>query len=187
MAGGDRRKTIPMELRRKFNESSAAQMNYLQVSHRRDAVAYTIAGIKQIHKLNLELLGRDPLTLAMEGAMQAWVAETLFQGAYIREYHLWEKDCKAYFSAMALRNGGAVKLERGRFTDRIRDILALFSVVLPTGIFDAIARMRGRVNMMKHEAGLELEHFITEADYTVAIEAIEGFWNHLATAERLVS
>jgi len=176
-----------MELRRKFKESSAAAVNYIQVSHRRDAVEYTIAGIKKIHDLNLELLGCDPLTLEMEGTMQAWVAETLFQGAYMREYHLWEKDCKAYFPAMALRNGGAVKLEPGPFTERIRDILALFSVVLPTGIFDAIERMRGRVNVMKHDAGLELEHFITEADYTAAIEALEGFWNLLATAERIVS
>src|SRR5208282_1370367 len=176
-----------MELRRKFKESSAAAVNYIQVSHRRDAVEYTIAGIKKIHDLNLELLGCDPLTLEMEGTMQAWVAETLFQGAYMREYHLWEKDCKAYFPAMALRNGGVVKLQPGPFTDRIRDILALFSVVLPTGIFDAVEQMRRRVNVMKHGAGLELEHFITEADYTAAIEALEGFWNLLATAERIVS
>ena len=88
---------------------------------------------------------------------------------------------------MALRNGGAVKLETGPFTERIRDILALFSVVLPPGILDAIERMRGRVNVMKHDAGLELEHFITEADYPAAIEALEGFWNQLATAERIVS
>ncbi len=140
-----------MELRRKFNESSAAAVNYIQVSHRRNAVEYTITGIKQIHEINLELLGRDPLTLEMEGVMQAWVTETLFQGVYMREYHLWEKDCKAYFPAMGLRNGGAVKLEPGPFTDRIRDILASFSVVLPTGIFDAIERMRRCVNVMKHE------------------------------------
>ena len=133
-----------MELRRKFNESSAAALNYIQVSHRCDAVEYTIAGIKKIHELNLELLGRDPLTLEMEGTMQAWVAETLFQGAYMREYHLWEKDCKAYFPAMALRNGGDVKLKPAPFTDRIRDILALFSVTLPMGIFDSIERMRRR-------------------------------------------
>jgi hypothetical protein len=176
-----------MELRRKFNDSSDAAVNYIQVSHRREAVGYAIAGIKKIHGLNLELLGCDPLTLEMEGVMQAWVVETLFQGAYMREYHLWEKDCKAYFSAMARRNGGTVNMKPGPFTDRIRDILALFCVVLPTGIFDAIERMRDRVNVMKHEAGLELEHFITEADYTAAIEALEEFWNHLATAERIVS
>ncbi|MGO8798777.1 MAG: hypothetical protein ACLQJL_06795 [Roseiarcus sp.] len=176
-----------MELRRKFNDSSDAAVNYIQVSHRREAVDYTIAGIRKIHDLNLELLGRDPLTSEMEGFMQAWVVETLLQGAYMREYHLWEKDCKAYFRTMASRNGGAVTMKSGRFTDHIRDILGLFSVVLPPGIFDAIERMRARVNVMKHEAGLETEHFITEADYTAAIEALEGFWNHLATAEQIVS
>jgi hypothetical protein len=74
-----------MELRRKFNEFSAAAKNYIQVSHRRDAVEYTIAGIKKIHELNLELLGRDLVTLEMEDTMKDWVAETLFQGAYLRE------------------------------------------------------------------------------------------------------
>lgn len=176
-----------MELRRKFNELSAAAENYIQVSHRRDAVEYTIAGIKKIYELNLELLGRDPVTLVMEDTMKDWVAETLFQGAYMREYHLWEKDCKAYIPAMASQNGGAVKLGPGPFTDRIRDILVSFSVVLPIGISDTIDRMRRRVNTMKHDAGLELEHFITEADYTAAIKALEDFWNHLATAERIVS
>jgi hypothetical protein len=26
-----------------------------------------------------------------------WVIETVYQGAYLRQYHLWEKDCKEYF------------------------------------------------------------------------------------------
>jgi hypothetical protein len=47
--------------------------------------------------------------------------------------------------------------------------------------------MRRRVNTMKHDAGLELEHFITEADCTAALKALEDFWNHLATRERIVS
>jgi hypothetical protein len=45
--------------------------------------------------------------------------------------------------------------------------------------------MRARVNKMKHDPGLELEHFITEANYTKAVEAIIEFWNHLAAAEKI--
>ena len=46
-----------------------------------------------------------------------------------------------------------------------------------------IERVRTRVNVMKHDAGLELEHFVTEADYVGALGALEGFWNVLASAE----
>ena len=74
-----------MELRRKFNDSSDAAVNYIQVSHRREAVDYTIAGIRKIHDLNLELLGRDPLTSEMEGFMQAWVVGDFFSKGPICE------------------------------------------------------------------------------------------------------
>jgi hypothetical protein len=174
-----------MELRSKFLGSGAV-VNFVQVGHRHTAIEYAVAAIK--HDSNLEVLGRDPLTSEMEGYMQAWVTETLFQGAYMREYHLWEKACKAYFPEMAQRNGNALTMEtkRGRrFTDHVRDVLGLFGVAMPSDILDAIELMRDRVNVMKHDAGLELEHFITEADYIEAIKALEGFWNHLATAEKV--
>jgi hypothetical protein len=45
--------------------------------------------------------------------------------------------------------------------------------------------MHDRVNVMKHEAGLELDHFISEADYIAGVEALEEFWNHLASAEEV--
>ncbi len=174
-----------MQLIRKFLETGAA-LNSIQVGHRHTAVEYAIAGIKKVHDANLDLLGRDPFNSEMEGRMQAWVAETLFQGAYLREYHLWQKDCKAYFPATAQRNGSALTMKpKGgfSFSDHVREVLGLFAVALPAGILDAIDRMRDRVNVMKHDAGLELEHFITDADYGEAIEVIEGFWNHLAAVE----
>ena len=112
--------------------------------------------------------------------MRAWVAETLLQGAYLREYHLWEKDCKAYFPEMAQRSGSTLVMEtRGQsFTALIWDILARFSVAVSPNITSAIETMRGRVNVMKHEAGLELDHFISEADYIAGVEALEEFWSH---------
>ena len=165
---------------------SDATTNYIQVGHRQTAIEYTIAGIRKIHDANLDVLGRDPFTSEMEGAMQAWVVETLLQGAYLREYHLWEKDCKAYFTAMAERNGGKVsmKTKGGQsFVKLMKDTLAEFGVGISDNILNALEHMRDRVNIMKHEAGLELEHFITESDYKSSIEAIEGFWETLAARE----
>jgi hypothetical protein len=177
-----------MQLIKRFLESGAA-VNYIQVSHRQTAIEYTIAGTAKIHDANLDMLGGDPITSEMEGTMQAWVVETLLQGAYVREYHLWEKDCKAYFPAMAERNGVTMvmKAKGGQsFTELVKETLVAFGVAVPDNILTAIEQMRQRVNTMKHEAGLELEHFITESEYREAISALEGFWEHLAGHERFV-
>ncbi|WP_330085283.1 hypothetical protein [Methylocystis iwaonis] len=178
-----------MQLRKKFLEPRAnAGTNYVQIGHRRTAIEYALAGIKRHHDAVLEAVGQDPFTQEMEGTMRAWVAETLLQGAYLREYHLWEKDCKAYFPEMAQRNGGTLvmKTKPGQpFTSLVWDTLARFSVTVTPNITSAIEAMRDRVNVMKHEAGLELDHFISEADYTAGVEALEEFWNHLASAEKV--
>jgi hypothetical protein len=160
-----------------------ALVNYTQVGHRRTAIEYTIAGIVKIHDANLNLLGRDQLTSEMEGVMRDWVIETLLQGAYLREYHLWEKDCKAYFPTMAARNGPSMtmKTKGGQtFTGLMRDILSSFEIVISDEIMNPIDQMRQRVNVMKHDAGLELDHFIAEKDYEAAVTALEGFWEYLA-------
>jgi hypothetical protein len=165
-----------------------ATVNYTQVGHRHTAIEYAIAGIAKLHGANLALLGDDPFTSEMEGTMRAWVIETLLQGAYLREYHLWEKDCKAYFSAMAERNGVSMttKPKGGQpFTEFVRDTLAAFNVDVPTLVLGAIERMRVKVNTMKHDAGLELDHFITNSDYADAVAALERFWEYLAERERV--
>lgn len=168
---------------------SGAAVNCIQVSHRSDAVEYGIAGISRLRDANIDALGRDPLTLEMEGAMRDWVVETLLQGAYLREYHLWEKDCKAYFALMAERNGErlAMKVRGGRtFMDLAKETLADFGVTIPEETLAAIEAMRVRVNVMKHEAGLELEHFIDKKEYLDAVAALETFWAHLAGCEHVV-
>lgn len=92
-----------MELLVGFSGAKAS-VNYIQVGHRRTAVEYARAGISRHYRANLRAFWRDTAFREMEGMMQDWVVETLLQGAYLREYHLWEKDCKAYFAAMAVRN-----------------------------------------------------------------------------------
>jgi hypothetical protein len=178
-----------MRLRRAFHDTEAnAAINFIQISHRRDAVAYAFAGIARQHDAVLEAFGRDPFMTDMESTMRAWVAETLIQGAFLREYHLWEKDCKAYFPVMAQRNSKSLTMRpvKGQtFTDLICETLAQFDIVMPNSITGAIDKMRERVNIMKHEAGLELEHFVSEADYYASVSALEGFWSHLADAEEV--
>lgn len=177
----------PMKLKKNLLETEThAASNWGQLGHRRIAIDYAVAGIKRLHDANLEKFYNDPFSSEMEGMMRSWVIETLLQGAYLREYHLWEKDCKAYFVAMALRNSRmlTMKTKGGQsFTDLVRDVLGLFAVAMPSNVLDAVERMRDRVNHMKHSAGLELDHFITENDYMEAVEALECFWITLSDAE----
>jgi hypothetical protein len=176
-----------VKLRKRYLEPGAV-VNYTQVGHRQTAVEYAVAGIQRLHDANIELLGGGPFNQEMEGTMKAWVIETLLQGAYLREYHLWEKDCKAYFAAMAGRNGQklAMRPKGGQpFTGLIREVLSAFAVTVPDGTLDAIEHMRERVNVMKHDIGLELDHFVEEADYTQAMTALETFWETLANCEEV--
>ena len=69
------------------------------------------------------------------------------------------------------------------FTELVCEALGLFNVDMPSEILDTVERMRTRVNVMKRDAGLEPEHFVTEVDYVGALGALEGFWNVLASAE----
>lgn len=176
-----------MRLIKRYPEPGATG-NYIQVGHHQTAVEYAIAGIEKLHDANLDQLGRDPFNSEMEGSMRAWVIESLLQGAYLREYHLWEKDCKAYFIAMAERNGMTTTMKtKGAqsFPDLVKETLVFYEVAVPVDILDAIDRMRVKINNMKHAAGLELDHFISANDYAKAVAALEGFWMHLAGFERM--
>lgn len=159
---------------RNFTEPGAA-VNYIQVGHRQTAVEYAIAGIKRQRDDNLVQFSGDQVFFALESTMGEWVIETLIQGAYMREYHLWEKDCKAYFGAFPKGPRSVVA--------KMREIFAHHGFAVPEDIFTAIDRMREMTNVMKHEEGLTLDHFVTEADYKSTIEAIEGFWEYIIPLE----
>jgi hypothetical protein len=159
---------------------SGAHVNYIQLGHQHTAIDGVIAAIEKTYAADSP--DADPL---MGDSIKDWLIETVLQGAYPREYHLWEKDCKVYFSEMARRNGAEMKLESGNFTDTVKKALAAFGVAMPEGILDAIERMRKQVNKMKHAEGLELDHFVSKSDYEEAMQALEGFWHHLASCERV--
>jgi hypothetical protein len=178
-----------MRLIKRYLEPGATG-NYVQAGHHQTAVEYAIAGIKQLHDANLAQLGCHSFSSEMEGAMRAWVIETLLQGAYLCEYHLWEKDSKAYFIAMAERNGvtATMKAKGGQsFVELVKETLVSYDVTIAFETLDAIERMRVKVNAMKHAAGLELDHFINESDYAEAVTALEGFWAHVAECERFTA
>ncbi|UUO32435.1 MULTISPECIES: hypothetical protein [Bradyrhizobium] len=69
------------------------------------------------------------------------------------------------------------------FTNFVRKALLVFDGALPEKILSAIDHMRKQVNVMKHEEGLELDHFVSEADYKSALNALESFWNELMNRE----
>jgi hypothetical protein len=172
-----------MQLIKKYLEPGAVG-SFIQLGHRRDAVDSVIAAIGQIYKDNPHTQNPDPLTWDA-GVMEDWLVESLLQGAYIREYHLWEKECKAYFAAVAKRNGGQMILTTQGFIKQVKDALVAFGVAVPDATLGAIDHMRERVNVMKHEPGLEEDHFISDGDYIEAIDAIESFWGVLAGCERV--
>lgn len=173
-----------MRLTRRFLEHGAAH-NLIQVGHRLTAIEYAIAGITKIYEANLSLVGDNSLNSEMEGTMREWVVETLLQGAYLREHHLWEKDCKAYFAIMAERNGETILIKTKGLLKGVKNALIKFDVPMPLDILSTIESVRERVNVMKHDAGLELEHFVTEHHYKEAVNAVERFWAFLVDCEQV--
>jgi hypothetical protein len=110
-----------------------------------------------------------------------WVIETIYQGAYMREYHLWEKSCKEYFSPMGPPSGVA-------FTNHVQQVLSSqFDLLMPEDVMAALSRMRCKVNRMKHEDGVQEDEFVSAADYAAAVAAIERFWEFLEANEQLAT
>jgi hypothetical protein len=118
-----------------------------------------------------------------------WVIETIHQGAYLRRYHLWEKECKQYFSAQGFEIPRFLPRHSGtpmRFTEFVeKKVLSEhFSLTVPDGVMAAIDTMRGKVNNMKHEFGVNAD--VTADEYEVAITAIEKFWAFLGDSEKVM-
>ena len=154
--------------------------------HREIAIETTIGIIRQA---GLEDTARPdaadwaPLT----GVMEKWAVESLLQGAWMREYHEWEKATKAYFDGNHARNGGGKADWRGRLpgvpgashVDRVRSQITSFGAAVPGDVLDAIDRTREQVNLAKHEA----DHLVAEADYRGLVRAVVSFWEALAGQE----
>lgn len=164
---------------------------WVHAGHRETAIDAAVAAIRQTAQQELvaQPEGADWGTSADEMWDWAgeWVVETLLQGAWMREYHEWEKATKTYFDGNHARNGGAKVDWRGKLpgasgtshVDRVRAQLAVFGATVPADTLDVIDRTREHVNLAKHEA----EHFIGEVDYRALVQAVTAFWKALTEQE----
>jgi hypothetical protein len=143
----------------------------------RDAAARELAGYAD-----------DPIMTGLSEPIGDWVVETLIQGAWMREYHEWEKATKSYFEGHHTRNGSAKPDWKGKVrgingaashVDRVRAQLALFGATSPDASIAVLDKHRRLINAAKHEE----EYFATEQDYRDLVSAISQFWNDLAPQE----
>ncbi|WP_291820531.1 hypothetical protein [Bosea sp. (in: a-proteobacteria)] len=163
-----------------------ASSSQLQVSHRRSAIEYTFEALDRTHRDTAAVLGEDEFGREMNDTMNAWAKEELLQGSYMREYHLWEKDCAEYFVKQAGKCDSSITMKaRGgqSFIDVVLKAISRFGVSVPDAVMDTIGTMRNNVNTMKHAPGLVTEHFITAGEHEAAMVAIETFWKTLSENE----
>lgn len=160
---------------------------YTHGGHRQTGIETAVSVIREADKREHDALAEDPLWQAFTSHMGDWVIESLLQGAWMREYHEWEKATKAYFDGSHARNGCGKVDWRAKLpgvpgpshVDRVRAQLALFGASVPADALATVDRTREQVNLAKHEA----EHFISEADYRALMQAVLAFWEALAEQE----
>lgn len=166
---------------------NASTYYFIQSAHRKNAIHYAIAGINSVHDANIDAFKGDSIFSELEGHMKDWVTETLVQGAFIREYHIWEKDTKEYFNNQLCWNNDQrafpFKRRSRSYVENIREVLPIFSAQIPSPVISAIDYMRTKVNTAKHEPGLLTEHFVTQAEYDEAAASIDQFWEELGKQE----
>jgi hypothetical protein len=76
---------------------------FTQAGHRQTAIEAAVHYVKEGFARSASENANDPFLSALSPTVCEWVIETIYQGAYLREYHLWEKDCKEYFNAMGVQ------------------------------------------------------------------------------------
>jgi hypothetical protein len=145
------------------NKYPAATYYLTQAGHHRTgieaAVGYVDAGFARSRPEQTD----DIVSSEFSSIERDWVIETIYQGAYLRQYHLWEKDCKEYFSS---QGAPIPKTRRLGFTERVEQVLSSrFHIVVPQDVMAALSTMRSKVNDMKHEdssmrapGGFNLDH-----------------------------
>jgi hypothetical protein len=165
-----------------------ASLYWVQLGHRKTAIEYAIRAIGEAHTKDKAASHDDPLLDELTDVMRDWVIETLIQGAYPREYHIWEKDTNEYFANQLTRNNDARRFPlsggSSSYVEKVKEATDLFTVEIPDEIFDEIDSMRKKANMAKHEPGLHVEHFVTKPEYHSAVAAVEAFWETLCRHEQ---
>ena len=161
---------------------------FVHADHRETAIDHAIRVIRDDAARELAACGDDPVMAALTAPMGDWVVESLIQGAWLREYHEWEKATKSYFEGQHLRNGSLEPDWKAKLpgsagavshVDRVRAQLAYFSASVAGAVLDTLNAQRRLINAAKHKD----EYFVTEQDYRALIQAVADFWNELAPQE----
>ena len=176
-------KSRGMRLIRVHPEPGATEF-LLQASHHRTAIEAAVDYVNAGFARSLPEHANDTLSSELSSIEPQWVIETIYQGAYLRQYHLWEKDCRKYFLSQGVE---IPRNPRPSFTEHVKKeiLLCRFGLDVPKDVMDALCTMRCKVNRMKHKGGVQNEEFVCAADYGEAVAAIERFWEFLVEKETL--
>jgi hypothetical protein len=158
---------------------------FIQAGHHQTAieaaVGYVDAGCARF--LQEHRNENDNLAFEFSSIECKWVIETIYQGAYLRTYHLWEKDCREYFLSQAAE---VPKYPKPNFTEYVKRLLSSrFCLDVPNDVMGPLSTMRSKVNRMKHKGGVQDDEFVSAAEYAAAVAAIESFWEFLNENERV--
>jgi hypothetical protein len=82
--------------------SQHATRYFIQTDHNKTAIGTAIACIEDVYAQESKLLCDD---IVDDPIARDWLIETLLQGAYIGEYHIWEKNVKEYCNTQWALNG----------------------------------------------------------------------------------
>jgi hypothetical protein len=174
-----RRRSIPLI---RVHPDPGAIEYCIQAGHHRTAIETAVRCIEAEFARSLSEHTNDSFLSEVVPNVRNWVIETIYQGAYLRVYHLWEKNCTEYFSAKGVNmkpRGGVA------FTEHLKQVLSSKVGLDVSDVMDALNTMRLKVNRMKHQSGVQNDEFICAGDYGAAIATIEGFWEFIAEKERV--
>lgn len=166
--------------------SATAASNYLyQHDHDRTGI---VSAIELIHKGNAkEMEGLNPAKEQFWEEIargHEWVIEALLQGAFVREYHLWEKYVREYVANQRSWNGVPTSGSwHHDFIVGVELALAGFGAQVPADTLKQLRAIRRKVNKAKHEPGLTINHFISTDELLLAIETYRIFWQCLSSQE----
>jgi hypothetical protein len=176
-------RSTEMKLKRPELSSNSASYQFTQASHRQGAVDGAIEIISRDTTQWIEMLSTGSPESAVTRTTDAWLVETLVQGAWIREYHEWAKATKDYFNEQHRLNGSpAPQWKNGKgwsHIDFVRERLEAFSINLSPHILFIIERNRDQISTARYDEG----HLADEKQFREFHNAIADFWNELASAE----
>jgi hypothetical protein len=160
-----------------------ASVNWVQAGHRRTAIEYAVEGARLVNKKNVSQFDGDEVFSELESMMPEWVIETIAQGAYMREYHILEKEVGEYFHRQLVANNqplSVLKQKGGEsFVSVVRRLVELFNLPELGEQVDQLDGVRERVNLAKHHPGVLVDHFVSIDDYWALLDAVEAFWEKL--------